>query len=274
MQMIMRNFIYAVLAVATFAFASCGEQKIELADPPITFTEYQSSYDYIHNLPLDGCFEVVSVGAVINNREGYDLDAELAFTVNVKMVKALSQKPKKIDSYEQKVEIQYLDKDNNVLGTTGSAKENILELSVGQTGTVIGSVVTKKKDAKELLKKIKYVRVVNLCAAYEDENEKKQLEEEQEAEAQESNVETDEESVGTSSGENWDAVLDSYEKYVNKYVSLMKKANAGDMSAMSEYPSMLQEAQEFSEKLSNAQGELSSAQWARYMRITAKMSKI
>lgn len=274
MQMIMRNFIYAVLAVATFAFASCGEQKIEPADPPITFTEYQSSYDYIHNLPLDGCFEVVSVGAVINNREGYDLDAELAFTVNVKMVKALSQKPKKIDSYEQKVEIQYLDKDNNVLGTTGSAKENILELSVGQTGTVTGSVVTKKKDAKELLKKIKYVRVVNLCAAYEDENEKKQLEEEQEAEAQESNVETDEESVGTSSGENWDAVLDSYEKYVNKYVSLMKKANAGDMSAMSEYPSMLQEAQELSEKLSNAQGELSSAQWARYMRITAKMSKI
>ena len=274
MQMIMRNFIYAVLAVATFAFASCGEQKIEPADPPITFTEYQSSYDYIHNLPLDGCFEVVSVGAVINNREGYDLDAELAFTVNVKMVKALSQKPKKIDSYEQKVEIQYLDKDNNVLGTTGSAKENILELSVGQTGTVTGSVVTKKKDAKELLKKIKYVRVVNLCAAYEDENEKKQLEEEQEAEAQESNVETDEESVGTSSGENWDAVLDSYEKYVNKYVSLMKKANAGDMSAMSEYPSMLQEAQEFSEKLSNAQGELSSAQWARYMMITAKMSKI
>ena len=274
MQMIMRNFIYAVLAVATFAFASCGEQKIEPADPPITFTEYQSSYDYIHNLPLDGCFEVVSVGAVINNREGYDLDAELAFTVNVKMVKALSQKPKKIDSYEQKVEIQYLDKDNNVLGTTGSAKENILELSVGQTGTVTGSVVTKKKDAKELLKKIKYVREVNLCAAYEDENEKKQLEEEQEAEAQESNVETDEESVGTSSGENWDAVLDSYEKYVNKYVSLMKKANAGDMSAMSEYPSMLQEAQEFSEKLSNAQGELSSAQWARYMRITAKMSKI
>lgn len=125
-----------------------------------------------------------------------------------------------------------------------------------------------------MYKKIKYVRVVNLCAAYEDENEKKQLEEEQEAEAQESNVETDEESVGTSSGENWDAVLDSYEKYVNKYVSLMKKANAGDMSAMSEYPSMLQEAQEFSEKLSNAQGELSSAQWARYMRITAKMSKI
>ena len=69
-------------------------------------------------------------------------------------------------------------------------------------------------------------------------------------------------------------MLDSYEKYVNKYVSLMKKANAGDMSAMSEYPSMLQEAQELSEKLSNAQGELSSAQWARYMRITAKMSKI
>ncbi len=81
-------------------------------------------------------------------------------------------------------------------------------------------------------------------------------------------------SSNTSSGEDWDSVLDSYESYVNKYVSLMKKANAGDASAMSEYPSMMQEAQELSEKLSNAQGELSSAQVARYLKITKKMSKI
>ncbi len=267
----MKHLLYSMLAVMAFVMASCGDQKIEPADPPITFKEYESSYEYIHNLPLDGCFEVVSVGAVINNTEEGDMYAEIAFTVNVKMVKALSQKPKDL-GFEQTVQIQYLDKDNNVLGTTIDAKENILGLSVGQMGTVTGTVSVGKDEAEKLLKKIKYVRIIDLKAAYEDENEKKQLEE-KEAEAQEDVVDESDD-TSEASGENWDAVLDSYEKYVNNYVRLMKKANAGDASAMSEYPSMLQEAQEFSEKLSNAQGELTSAQMARYLRITKKMSNI
>ncbi len=87
-------------------------------------------------------------------------------------------------------------------------------------------------------------------------------------------AESEEETSSASSGENWDSVLDSYESYVNKYLSLMKKAQAGDASAMAEYPSMMQEAQELSEKLSNAQGELTSAQQARYLRIVKKMSNI
>lgn len=268
----MKHLLYSMMAVMAFVLASCGDQKIEPADPPITFKEYESSYEYIHNLPLDGCFEVVSVGAVINDNEDGNIYAEIAFTVNVKMVKALAHKPKDLD-FEQTVQIQYLDKDNNVLGTTIDAKENILGLSVGQMGTVTGTVSIGKDEAEKLLKKIKYVRIIDLKAAYEDENEKKQLEEK---EAEESQEEVADESDDTSaaSGEDWDAVLDSYEKYVNNYVRLMKKANAGDASAMSEYPSMLQEAQEFSEKLSNAQGELTSTQMARYLRITKKMSNI
>ncbi len=269
----MKHLVYTMMAVMAFVLASCGEQKIEPADPPITFKEYKSSYKYIHNLPLDGCFEVVSVGAVLNDREGYSRDAELAFTINVKMVKALSHKPKDLD-YDQTVAIQYLDENNNVLGTTGKfeTKENILGLSVGQMGTVTGSAFTTKKEAEKLLKKIKYVRIIDLTAAYEDEDEKKQLEE-KEAEAREEVVD-ESDYTSEASGENWDAVLDSYEKYVNNYLRLMKKAKAGDASALSEYASMLQEAQEFGEKLSNAQGELTPAQQARYLKITKKMGSL
>ncbi len=97
--------------------------------------------------------------------------------------------------------------------------------------------------------------------------------EEKEAEAQKEVVD-ESDYTSEASGENWDAVLDSYEKYVNNYLRLMKKAKAGDASALSEYASMLQEAQEFGEKLSNAQGELTPAQQARYLKITKKMGSL
>ena len=82
----------------------------------------------------------------------------------------------------------------------------------------------------------------------------------------------EEPSSSSSSSEDWDALLDSYDEYVTKYISYMKKAANGDMSALSEYPALLEKAQEFSEKMENAQGEMTSAQWSRYTKITKKMS--
>lgn len=71
--------------------------------------------------------------------------------------------------------------------------------------------------------------------------------------------------------EDWDAILASYERYVDKYISYMKKAKSGDISALSEYPSLLEEAQSYSEKLQHASGQLSASQLARYQKITNKM---
>ncbi len=84
---------------------------------------------------------------------------------------------------------------------------------------------------------------------------------------------SDVDTSSSSGSEDWNALLDSYENYVDKYISYMKKAAKGDMSALSEYPSLMEKAQEFSDKMKNAQGEMSSSQWARYMKITTKMSK-
>lgn len=80
--------------------------------------------------------------------------------------------------------------------------------------------------------------------------------------------------MSSSSGsENWDSVLDSYERYVDKYIALMKKAQSGDASALAEYPSLMEEAQEYGDKLQNAKGSLSASQIARYQRINNKMLK-
>ena len=87
--------------------------------------------------------------------------------------------------------------------------------------------------------------------------------------------ESDDEEVDSSESndEDWDATLDSYEKYVNDYISLMKKAKNGDMDALSEYPSILENAQKLSEKLQNAKGSMSSSQLSRYVKITNKMTQ-
>ena len=44
------------------------------------------------------------------------------------------------------------------------------------------------------------------------------------------------------------------------------------MTALTEYPSLMEKAQDLSSKLQNAHGNMSSAQWARYNKITLKMA--
>ena len=83
--------------------------------------------------------------------------------------------------------------------------------------------------------------------------------------------EDDDVSDQSSGSTSWDQLLASYEKYVDKYIAFMKKANNGDMSAMSEYPKFLQSAQDLSEKLQKAQGDLTPAQWSKYKKIQQKM---
>ena len=86
-----------------------------------------------------------------------------------------------------------------------------------------------------------------------------------------SDDDSEDESSETDS-QDWEALLDSYEQYVDKYILCMKKAAKGDMSALSEYPDLMEKAQEFSDKMSGAQGDMSASQWARYLKITTKMT--
>lgn len=66
--------------------------------------------------------------------------------------------------------------------------------------------------------------------------------------------------------------LDKYEKVMDKYVSLVKKANNGDMSAMKDMASYLDQVNELYEDLENVQGDMTPAQSARLAKIYAKMS--
>lgn len=85
-------------------------------------------------------------------------------------------------------------------------------------------------------------------------------------------VEVDE-VAAVSGSEDWDKILDEYEAYCTKLASYAKKAKAGDMSAMTEYASLLESAESLQKKLENAGSDLSVAQAARLQKIAAKMTQ-
>ena len=77
----------------------------------------------------------------------------------------------------------------------------------------------------------------------------------------------------TSENNNLDELLDKYEEYYDSYISLMKKAKNGDMSAVVEYGKYLKKAQELSNKLEQAKGDLTTSQLARFQKIQMKLMK-
>lgn len=70
----------------------------------------------------------------------------------------------------------------------------------------------------------------------------------------------------------WDKVLDDYEKYVNQCISVYKKISNGDMNAMNSYSQLVENLGELSEKLENAEGEMTTSQANRYLKITQKLT--
>ena len=80
-----------------------------------------------------------------------------------------------------------------------------------------------------------------------------------------------EEVVEENNDAEWDELLDDYEEYINNYIACMKKAQKGDLSAMTEMVELLEDAQSVTDKISNISGSLTSAQYARYTKLTQEL---
>lgn len=101
-------------------------------------------------------------------------------------------------------------------------------------------------------------------------NESETIAEEKVAEVTETAEPAEEKS--SSSKENWDKILDEYESYCNKLAALSKKAMSGDMSAMTEYASLMEQAESLGNKLENAESDMTTAQIARLNKIASKLA--
>ena len=118
-----------------------------------------------------------------------------------------------------------------------------------------------------------FMAVMVSCSSGGDSKKVSSFDEERSFEATESSEESANETFSNTETPSWDDLLDSYEQFVDQYISLVKKASKGDVTAIAEYPSVMEKATEFAEKMKGAQSDMSSSQWARYMEITNKMSK-
>ena len=76
----------------------------------------------------------------------------------------------------------------------------------------------------------------------------------------------------STSNEDWDKVLKSYENYIDQYIKLMKKAQKGDMSVMTEYAEMMEKANDLSKKMNNAGDDLSASQMSKFMKLQTKLA--
>lgn len=67
--------------------------------------------------------------------------------------------------------------------------------------------------------------------------------------------------------------LGAYEKYIDKYIALMKKAKDGDYSAMADAATLMSDAQDYGEKLQKMSGSLTPTQLAKFQKLQQKLLK-
>lgn len=79
-------------------------------------------------------------------------------------------------------------------------------------------------------------------------------------------------SVGMShDDQDWDEILTSYERYVDNYIKLVKKANTGDVSLVAEYAEAMESATDLQSKLQGAGVNLSASQLSRFTKLQTKL---
>ncbi len=268
------SIIAGIMLVSSTILSSCsGSNKNSSENTKDTIRlEYEEYYS-------NG--DLKSIVSFANN-EYISVDGKLTITLepNYRLELCMADRKISIDAYN-KYEVEFvfmfLDNMGNIVTTETSMMDltKVYTYSVNQDDLRISldnlsGIETAKKILLETNLKEKAAAYSSSSSSSSSESSNESSSDSFGSSDNESN-ETSEESTSASNTD-WDEVLDEYEKYIDQYIALAKKAEAGDMSALAEYPSFLEQAQTTNEKLTKAKGEMSAAQLARYTKITSKMA--
>ena len=265
----MNLMMFAALAVF---MAACSGSSIEFTNPAIIQGNSSSNYDISGDLSAESITPLALIPGAKYASIG---QKQIAVTVNLKVENKVEG-----EFNWASVEVELCDENGTCLVTTQTNYDTAEGLIGAEPGKIVAiSLQTKEEDGsvyEDLIKRIKKARVLvgarikeesklsSLISENSDDSDSSTSEEVEDEEVEDTDNSTD--------SEDWDSILDSYERCVDKYIALAKKAAGGDVSAISEYTRLLEESQELSEKLSNAKGSLSSSQLSRYNRIALKMA--
>lgn len=261
----MKTLKCLMMVVLTVCLASCGGKKS---------SDSETSFDVtVDNTTIGG--KLSQYFSLEDKTYKYEKGIIDKVTVELKCIEPL---PENLKAY---IGVEVLDENGTVICAGKADAWSFDDFDVLRQATP-GQVVTITIDNHENLGDNTPAKI-RLSSIVEEETEPSESSSSSES-SDDSSVSSDDSSDDSSdagksisrsstASADWDSMLNSYEQYVNKYIALVKKASNGDMSAMAEYAGLMQKAQELSDKMNGAQGEMSASQWARYMRITTKMTK-
>lgn len=266
-----KHFILLAIVFATILAGCSSKGNITVTTNDVRYiVNVSGSNDFFEVLP--GTYPVTEKDGV--------LSTTIEFVIKEKyrnpqyIVDEFSLMP--TDKEEDRIEIN----GNYAIFSAENLQEAYRQLATASVGDQVEVsfkyVGADKKQTKEMLKSIVSCRIELEVDEPEEEDFAAALEREiLEAEAdleEELNEDSDEYVDNSSSSEDWDAILDSYENYMNQYIKVLKKVNAGDASAYSEMLSLMEECNELNEKLSSASDNMSVAQMNRFQKIAAKFA--
>ncbi len=259
-------FVFGLAAIVAM-MASCSESDGSKIKP--TDTKFLSG-------TVSKCLVVADKPAELSIVEDEDSTKSIYLKVTLQMVRSglKNVDPNDIDFEDvyNGAEINLVDKNGNELFDLEVRDEDELKLKNLLTGDEGSTADIIFECSYNEAKKAKVFEKVTQFTPYEAANIVIENEDGEYIEWDGSSDFSSDAAVSSDSGsEDWDALLNSYEEYVNSYVSMLQKASAGDMSALTESASFLQKAQELTQKLSSATSGMSSAQLSRFNEINQKM---
>lgn len=282
-----RNNVFGFIVmclVSLLSFTSCNNAKDGKVKLDVTNAEVEGDNNDIVSIE-DGNYTLV--GTVKG-----DMGQELYIQVKVRLKNPVKKSAEEISFVTGNVNLEIIDK-NDMSMIKLPLKENeefkkfITEGKEDDTKEFKFSYVMNDKDQyAQIMKEAKSVKLVNLSlynyentdmiadegsASYDED-----IDNSSDIDNSDDNDETTDDDSSfdeTSEDNNLDELLDKYEEYYDTYISLMKKAKNGDMSAVVEYGKYLKKSQELSKKIEQAKGDLTTSQLARFQKIQMKLMK-
>lgn len=282
-----RNNVFGFIVmclVSLLSFTSCNNAKDGKVELDVTNAEVEGDNNDIISIE-DGNYTLV--GTVKG-----DMGQELYIQVKVRLKNPVKKSAEEISFVTGNVNLEIIDK-NDMSMIKLPLKENeefkkfITEGKEDDTKEFKFSYVMNDKDQyAQIMKEAKSVKLVDLSlynyentdmiadegsASYDED-----IDNSSDIDNSDDNDETSDDDSSfdeTSEDNNLDELLDKYEEYYDTYISLMKKAKNGDMSAVVEYGKYLKKSQELSKKIEQAKGDLTTSQLARFQKIQMKLMK-
>lgn len=177
----MRNFLIATFALMALVLSSCGnsrqtadsedstvEPALSPADPPITYGDVPFKDLGFIGVPLKGCFELEKVSATLVPDDEYShVQSDINVTLKIKTLKTPVPPIDEVKDNSDWLSVQLLDENESVIHTISAFKvRNHQGIFTSEPGDI--TVITAKSDgidneqAKEMLGKLRYVRIVDL----------------------------------------------------------------------------------------------------------------